>query len=89
MYATLFTIQFFKYKKWDTDNLYLLHCNHHIREESDEEEKLIKERFTSYQVTTFSRDKKEESNTEAALRERRYACFKEFCNKNAIKKIIF
>ena len=83
IFLSFLLLTFFKEKNWDTKNLYFLHCNHKIRQESEIEAEYLKEFFKNYNFNLFERTEKTEGKEEI-LRERRYSQFNEYCKKNNI-----
>lgn len=81
-------VLFYKEKGRDSENIHILHCNHKIRKESDDEEKQIKEYLKNYNLTVFHRTIKTK-NTEEDLRTRRYQEFDTYCQSKKINYILF
>jgi len=79
-------LSFREEKKWNNSNVNLLHCNHRIRKESEEEKEFLKKYFSNKNLIIFERDTSKYPNeNEESLRERRYSEFSTFCKKNNIK----
>jgi tRNA(Ile)-lysidine synthase TilS/MesJ len=79
-------LSFREEKKWNNSNVNLLHCNHRIRKESEEEKEFLKKYFSNKNLIIFERDTSKYPNeNEESLRERRYSEFSTCCKKNNIK----
>lgn len=88
---TAFLMQnFFMDKGYDRKNLYFVHFNHKIREESDEEEAFIKDYFAWTNIICISRHSSLDTRdcTEASLRSRRYAELAKLVKKYKINHVI-
>lgn len=83
MFLSAILASFWEKKQWNPDQLFFLHCNHQLREESEQEAIFLEKFFTDWNFHLFIREKAENSR-EAELRNRRYACFHEFCSKEKI-----
>ncbi len=83
MFLSAVLASFWQEKQWNPDQLFFLHCNHQIREESKAEAEFLQAFFQDWQLKIFTR---EESwiASEESLRNWRYACFREFCEKRGI-----
>jgi tRNA(Ile)-lysidine synthase TilS/MesJ len=66
--------QFFCEKKYPLINLNIIHCNHKIRKQSEQESKFIQEFFKALPVQIFSKPASIKT-TEDSLRKRRYQVF--------------
>lgn len=64
----------FQQNKFPLSNIHIIHCNHKLRTQSEEEEQYVKQFFEGTNIHIFHRDKKEKAD-EKSLRNRRYQCF--------------
>ena len=77
---------FWKENKWDPDQLFFLHCNHQIRQESKEEAEFLKQYFQDRNLEIFTRTS-DEGASEELLRNWRYGCFQKFCQEHDIQTL--
>ena len=68
-------------KGFALDRVQIVHCNHKMRKQSEEEAAYVKEFFSWLKVQIFERTE-EVLCREKALREWRYGCFKNVCYSN-------
>lgn len=84
MLLSFLVLTFFENKKRDTSKIHILHCNHKIRKESDDEEIFLSKFFKNYNFIVFHRPIWWETS-ESDLRERRYSQFNTYCQNNNIQ----
>ena len=70
-------------KKYPLNHIHIIHCNHHIRKQSDEEQTFIQTFFKGLHIHTFKKDKKLKTD-EKTLRQRRYQCFENITQQENI-----
>ncbi len=79
---------FFLKNKYNLQNLFFMHCNHHTRRGNASDEEFIRKFFEGTQILIVKRISNKKS-TEAELRNRRYAQFKKQIEKYDIKQLVF
>lgn len=89
MFLATLLYSFWMDKWFNSQLITILHCNHKVREESNEEETYLKEFFKNkVNFICFERENSWDS-TEEALREWRYGKFNTYCKENNIHDICF
>lgn len=79
---------FFTKNKYNLQNLFFIHCNHHTRSGNQDDEYFIQHFFDGTQlIITKRKDNKKAS--EAKLRTRRYQEFKKYCKRHHIAHMVF
>jgi tRNA(Ile)-lysidine synthase len=71
--ANLLITRYYK-KNYPIKHIHIIHCNHKIRPQSEQEEKYIQQFFKGTNIHIFHRNM-EGKTDEKSLRNRRYECF--------------
>lgn len=79
---------FFTKNKYNLQNLFFIHCNHHTRSGNKNDEFFIQNFFEGTQLI-ITRRKSTKKASEAELRTRRYQTFKKYCKQYNIAHIVF
>jgi len=86
MFLATLMIRLFQERSIPLKHLFLVHCNHKTRPETDQEEQFIRDHFNQHQLFVVTRPSGVKT-TEAALRNRRYQQWKSIIEQHNIDEI--
>jgi len=81
MFMAVLVYIYFRDNNLNTQNISLVHCNHKIRKESEEEQQFVENFFKSQNLFVFQKEQ-DGKKDENSLRKRRHGCFENVAKKN-------